>query len=114
MSGIAFMFTGAGDQYPGMGAQLYQDEPVFRDGVDRCCRLLSPLLGFDLHTVIYPDVDQPIRTAEPDLCGGCSAGTNPIRRSSRWTVRWRLIRPPSPSASRWPRRCWKPVYGRTR
>ncbi len=45
---VAFMFSGQGSQSPGMGAQLYRSEPVYRDVVDRCAALLQPLLGLDL------------------------------------------------------------------
>ena len=51
---IAFMFTGQGSQYPGMGAGLYEHEPVFRYHVDECAELLKPHLGCDLRDVIYP------------------------------------------------------------
>ncbi|MGW0943108.1 amino acid adenylation domain-containing protein [Streptomyces sp. NPDC002623] len=45
---VAFMFAGLGDQYRGMGRDLYQDVPEFRTAVDECCELLRPLLGRDL------------------------------------------------------------------
>lgn len=51
---IAFMFTGQGSQYPGMGAGLYEHEPVFRLRVDECAELLKPHIGRDLRDVIYP------------------------------------------------------------
>jgi acyl transferase domain-containing protein len=38
---VAFMFTGQGSQYPGMGADLYRDEPPFRAAVDRALALLD-------------------------------------------------------------------------
>jgi acyl transferase domain-containing protein/acyl carrier protein len=50
---VAFMFTGQGSQYPGMGAELYEHEPVFRHHVDKCCELLLPQLGRDLRDIIY-------------------------------------------------------------
>ena len=51
---VVFLFPGQGAQYPGMGGDLYAEEPVFRDAVDQCCDLLEPYLGFDLRTVLYP------------------------------------------------------------
>jgi acyl transferase domain-containing protein len=50
----AFLFSGVGDQYVGMAGGLYAGEPVFREQVDLCCQLLSPHLGLDLKTVLYP------------------------------------------------------------
>jgi acyl transferase domain-containing protein/acyl carrier protein len=51
---ITFMFPGQGAQYVGMGKELYQTEPIFREQVDHCCLLLEPNLGLDLRSVIYP------------------------------------------------------------
>jgi malonyl CoA-acyl carrier protein transacylase/thioesterase domain-containing protein/acyl carrier protein len=33
---MAFMFSGQGSQYAGMGADLYKFEPIYREEVDRC------------------------------------------------------------------------------
>ncbi|HEY3572045.1 MAG TPA: type I polyketide synthase, partial [Thermoanaerobaculia bacterium] len=51
---VDFLFPGQGAQYPGMGRELYESEPAFRDSVDRCCEVLRPLLGLDLRAVLYP------------------------------------------------------------
>ncbi|MCU0532558.1 MAG: SDR family oxidoreductase [Hydrococcus sp. Prado102] len=55
---VAFMFTGLGTHYTNMGWELYQTEPTFREQVDLCCNLLSPLLNLDLRDIIYPDRHQ--------------------------------------------------------
>jgi acyl transferase domain-containing protein len=51
---VALMFPGQGAQYVGMGAELYEAEPVFRQEVDRCAAALEEHLGFDLRGVLYP------------------------------------------------------------
>ncbi|MBV9792208.1 MAG: SDR family oxidoreductase [Chloroflexi bacterium] len=58
---IAFMFPGLGDHYPGMARELYEDEAVFRQEVDRCAELLTPLLGRDLREILFAGAapDQP-------------------------------------------------------
>ena len=49
----AFLFTGQGAQYVGMGQQLYQIEPLFRDILDRCAQILHPYLDKPLLEVLY-------------------------------------------------------------
>jgi len=51
---VVFMFPGQGAQYPGMGAELYRSEPVFRAEVDRCAELLRPILQADLREILFP------------------------------------------------------------
>ncbi len=50
---LAFLFPGQGSQSPGMGAALYEREPVFRAAFDRCASVLEPLLGFDLRASVF-------------------------------------------------------------
>jgi phthiocerol/phenolphthiocerol synthesis type-I polyketide synthase E len=54
---VAFMFSGQGAQYAGMGARLYREEPVFRDVVDECAATLSAEIGLDLREVMFAGGD---------------------------------------------------------
>ncbi|MEH1016838.1 SDR family NAD(P)-dependent oxidoreductase [Micromonospora sp. CPCC 206060] len=49
---VAFLFSGQGAQYAGMGAQLYTEEPAFAAVVDECAALLAPELGLDIRDLI--------------------------------------------------------------
>ncbi|HSL83953.1 MAG TPA: acyltransferase domain-containing protein, partial [Thermoanaerobaculia bacterium] len=56
----AFLLSGLGDHYPGMGLGLYRDEPLFREAIDRAAELLREPLGADLREILYPaGVDEP-------------------------------------------------------
>ncbi len=52
---IAFLFTGQGAQYVGMGRVLWETEPTFRSVIDRCDEILQPQLGRSLRSVMHDD-----------------------------------------------------------
>ncbi|CAK0771684.1 (acyl-carrier-protein) S-malonyltransferase [Gammaproteobacteria bacterium] len=54
-SKIAWLFTGQGSQYSGMGKIFYQDDPTFRAEIDRCNRVLEPLLGMPLGELLWDE-----------------------------------------------------------
>ena len=55
---IAFLFTGQGSEYPDMGRQLFETQPLFRETIERCDTILRdhnvPLLD-----LLYPDGSNP-------------------------------------------------------
>ena len=51
---VAFMFPAQGAQHANMGQDLYENERVFRQNVDRCVEYLQPKLGLDLRRILYP------------------------------------------------------------
>ncbi|WP_267897927.1 type I polyketide synthase [Nocardia suismassiliense] len=65
------MCTGYGSQYPQMGRELYESEPVYREAFDRCDAIAAPLLGRSLSALLYgrqpaTTIDDPV-LAQPAL-----------------------------------------------
>ncbi|MGW0531830.1 SDR family oxidoreductase [Streptomyces sp. NPDC003032] len=56
---VAFMFSGQGSQYAGMGAHLYERFPVFRRHVDACDELFSAHLGRSIRDLVIGTADDP-------------------------------------------------------
>jgi thioester reductase-like protein len=58
----AWLFTGQGAQYAGMGEAL-RDEPAYREAIERCAELMDPLLDTPLATLLTSDDGRLDQTA---------------------------------------------------
>jgi acyl transferase domain-containing protein/SAM-dependent methyltransferase len=52
---VAYLLPGGGAHHPRMGKDLYAAQPVFREQMDRAARILLPVLGQDIRSVLYED-----------------------------------------------------------
>jgi acyl transferase domain-containing protein/acyl carrier protein len=55
---VVFMFPGQGAQYVEMGKTLYEEEPLFREEMDRCFDVLENLeiTKYNLKYILYPNL----------------------------------------------------------
>ncbi|MGH3806997.1 MAG: SDR family NAD(P)-dependent oxidoreductase [Pseudonocardiaceae bacterium] len=65
-SDVVLVFPGQGSQWRGMGRELRESSPVFRDALQECARVLDPLVGFSVVDVIRGQADMP----STELTGG--------------------------------------------
>lgn len=68
----AFVFTGQGAQYAGMGRRLYAEQPLFREIIDDCAARLQEPLGRDLREVMF--AEEPAAPADGGQASGVFDG----------------------------------------
>lgn len=59
----AWLFSGQGSEYPGMGLELYQSLPIFKQTIDQCAVILDRILPLSLIEILFdPDKNHLLET----------------------------------------------------
>ncbi|RLK57950.1 type I polyketide synthase [Actinokineospora cianjurensis] len=88
---VAFLFTGQGSQYPGMGQELYAAEPAFREGIDECAELLRPHLATPLLDLLHGAASDQLTDTAHAQVGIVSTQVALLRLLAAWGIRPDLV-----------------------
>ncbi|TDD93466.1 polyketide synthase [Flavobacterium cellulosilyticum] len=58
-SELVFLFPGQGSQFSQMGMNLYKNEIVYKEAIDKCAEFLLDELKFDIRDILYPNIVTP-------------------------------------------------------
>ncbi|MFB8275285.1 SDR family NAD(P)-dependent oxidoreductase [Nocardia colli] len=77
---VRFVLPGTGDQFVGMGRDLYRSHRVFRDAIDHCAEIAAESLGMDLRAALYSDASPAASDPFAALRGGAAAAGELVTR----------------------------------
>ncbi|HEY1918715.1 MAG TPA: SDR family NAD(P)-dependent oxidoreductase [Streptosporangiaceae bacterium] len=82
---VVFLLPGIGDQYAGLGQDLYRSEPVYAEAVDRCVAVVQQRCGIDLKPLFFPVSAEGSQPAAGDFAamvrGEAGPASDPLQRA---------------------------------
>lgn len=58
-SELIFLFPGQGSQFSQMGLNLYKNEIIYKNAIDKCAKYLLNELKLDIREILYPEIVTP-------------------------------------------------------